>query len=182
MPSPSDAAMPASCAVRRLFPAEAPAYRALLLRAMTEEPDAFTSTAAERAALPLDWWQARTSDSAAADTRTWGAFLANSLIGTVALEFNRREKIRHKASLIAMYVSPEARHRGIGLALVQTVIADARTDARLTNLQLTVTENNLPARRLYERAGFRLWGVEPLAGLWQGRALAKAHYWLPLRE
>jgi hypothetical protein len=45
--------------IRRLEAADAPAYRALMLQAYDQEPDAFTSTARERAALPLDWWVSR---------------------------------------------------------------------------------------------------------------------------
>ena len=45
--------------LRRLGAADAPAWRALMLDALAREPDAFTSDAAESAALPLDWWVLR---------------------------------------------------------------------------------------------------------------------------
>jgi hypothetical protein len=45
--------------IRRLVPDDAQAYRALMLEAYERHPDAFTSTATERAALPLSWWEAR---------------------------------------------------------------------------------------------------------------------------
>ncbi|MBS0426345.1 MAG: GNAT family N-acetyltransferase, partial [Proteobacteria bacterium] len=45
--------------VRRLAPADAPAYRALMLDAYARHPEAFTSTVAEREPLPLAWWEAR---------------------------------------------------------------------------------------------------------------------------
>jgi RimJ/RimL family protein N-acetyltransferase len=180
MPQPPEHAASAP-AIRRLGPADASEYRALLLRGIAEEPDAYTSTAAERAALPLSWWQARTSDAADATTHTWGAFSATKLIGTVALEFNAREKIRHKATLIALYVVPEARGHGAGRALIAALLAHARDLPQLSSIQLTVTADNSSARALYERAGFRHWGVEPDAIRSQNGSLAKAHYWLPLR-
>ena len=45
--------------VRRLVPEQAAEYRALMLEAYEAHADAFTSSVAERAALPLDWWQSR---------------------------------------------------------------------------------------------------------------------------
>ena len=51
-----------------------------------------------------------------------------------------------------------ARGRGIGTALVEQVIADA--EARAVPVRLGVLEHN-PARRLYERLGFRVVHVEP---------------------
>jgi hypothetical protein len=45
--------------VRRLAPPDAAAYRALMLDGYARDPEAFTATVAERAALPLAFWQAR---------------------------------------------------------------------------------------------------------------------------
>jgi GNAT superfamily N-acetyltransferase len=56
-----------------------------------------------------------------------------------------------------MYVRPRARGRGVGEALVASVIewAGARDAA---SVHLWVTEANRPARLLYERCGFTLTG------------------------
>ena len=53
---------------------------------------------------------------------------------------------------------PGARGRGIGTALVEQVIGDAA--ARGVPVRLGVLEQN-PARRLYERLGFRVVHVDP---------------------
>ena len=59
--------------------------------------------------------------------------------------------------LVSMYVRPRARGRGVGEALVATVINWAgNRDA--TSVHLWVTETNAPARALYERCGFTLTG------------------------
>ena len=52
---------------------------------------------------------------------------------------------------------PTAQRRGLGTRLVQKVMADAAVDG--LSVRLSVLENN-PARRLYERLGFRIIGIE----------------------
>ena len=61
------------------------------------------------------------------------------------------------AELVSMYVRPRARGRGVGEALVATVIAWAR-NRNAAEVHLWVTETNAPARALYERCGFTLTG------------------------
>jgi ribosomal protein S18 acetylase RimI-like enzyme len=51
-------------------------------------------------------------------------------------------------------VLPEARGTGVGHALVSQVIASA-AQAGAARLTLLVDQDNLPARRLYDRLGFR---------------------------
>jgi ribosomal protein S18 acetylase RimI-like enzyme len=79
------------------------------------------------------------------------------------LSFERREKVRHKATLFGMYVRPACRGRGLGEQLLQAVLAAARARDDLQVVQLTVTQGNTPAVALYEAAGFVTYGCEPLA-------------------
>ena len=62
-----------------------------------------------------------------------------------------------------MYVAPEHGRRGIGAALLRHAIDDARRQPGLEHLVLTVTETNVAARVLYEKFGFRSFGIEPRA-------------------
>ena len=59
--------------------------------------------------------------------------------------------------LVSMYVRPRARGRGVGEALVATVI-DWASNRNAACVHLWVTETNAPARALYERCGFALTG------------------------
>ncbi len=145
-----------------LQPADAPAYRLLMLQAYTQAADAFTSTAEERAAEPLSYWERRIADPAGLHF-AFGAFIGPRLVGTVALECNVKPKTLHKALMIGMYVEPAARGTGAARQLVDALIAQARRRGGLRLLTLTVTEGNEPAIRLYRRAGFVAFGVEPLA-------------------
>ena len=54
-------------------------------------------------------------------------------------------------------VAAEHRRRGVGRLLVEDMLSDARA-LRLAFLTLEVRESNTPARRLYEKTGFRVAG------------------------
>ena len=60
---------------------------------------------------------------------------------------------RTSVLLVAMYVTPAARGRGIGQRLVNAVVAHARADGA-HRVRLHVVETNTAAERLYARCGF----------------------------
>jgi GNAT superfamily N-acetyltransferase len=163
--------------IERLLPSHAGEYRTLMLEAYAAHPDAFTSSVAERAALPLAWWEARLSAEALAKEVVLGAFQDGELAGVVGLSFESREKVRHKATLFGMYVRPRWRGQGIGRELVQAALKYARDRPAVLVVQLTVTEGNSPAVTLYESCGFVRFGVEPLAVAAGSGYVSKAHMW-----
>lgn len=155
-------------------------YRALMLHGYAHAPDAFTSTPQERAAAPLSWWASRLADPAGLQA-VFGVHDGAELVGSVALEFSSREKTRHKAHLIAMYVLPPYRSHGIGRALLDAAVQHARARGGLRTLTLTVTAGNRAAFALYQAAGFTACGTEPLAVRAPHGYLDKVHMWLDLQ-
>src|SRR5690348_5629840 len=95
---------PSNLALRRLGPKDAAPYRTLMLEAYEHHPDAFTSSVAERASLPLSWWEARVQPDPQALEMVIGAFRGSQLAGVAGLSFESREKARHKAHMFGMYV------------------------------------------------------------------------------
>lgn len=98
----------------------------------------------------------------------------------MALEFESREKTRHKATLIGMYVGEAARGQGAGRRLVEAVLAHARAREGVSVVRLTVTQGNAAAQHLYESCGFVPFGVEPRAVKNEGTFHAKVHLWCDL--
>ena len=165
--------------VAPLAPAHLAAYRALMLHAYEAAADAFTTTAAERAAEPDAWWLRRMADPSGL-SQAFGAFVGDELVGTVAVEYSAKPKTRHSALVIGMYVQPDSRRRGAGVRLMHAAIAAARARPGILTLRLTVTEGNEPALRLYESVGFLAWGVEPMAIHTPSGYRGKVHMALPL--
>jgi GNAT superfamily N-acetyltransferase len=165
--------------ITSLTASDAQPYRELMLEAYVQAADAFTSTAEERANEPLSWWVERIA-SPSGLSQCFGAFQAEQLVGTVALEYSAKPKTRHSALVLGMYVRPVARRLGTGALLMQAVITAARAKPGLRMLRLTVTQGNEAAIRLYESFGFSPWGSEPMAILTPSGYQAKVHMALQL--
>lgn len=68
--------------------------------------------------------------------------------------------VADEAEIITIGVHPDARRGGIASAML--VVAEQDLRARgIKKLFLEVAENNSPARKLYERAGFHQIGIRP---------------------
>ena len=160
--------------IRRLGPADAHLYRALRLRALRENPDAFTSSYEQDSMQPVEAAAARLGAHP-----FWGAYAGSELYGFVGLERETRAKNRHKATVVGMYVATEVAGQGVGRALLEALLAHARGQG-IQSLVLTVTDGNAPALRLYEAAGFRSFGIEPDAIRVDGRSYAKNHMHIAL--
>ena len=79
-----------------------------------------------------------------------------------------------------MYVASEFQRRGVGRALIRHLLAIAHREPGLEQLELTVTQTNDAARGLFEREGFRSFGIEPRAIRVDGRYYDKNHMLLLL--
>ena len=158
--------------IRRLEVSDAPLYRAFRLRGLREHPDAFTSSFEEESRRPLADSEKRLA--AATAEKLWGAFVNGEMAGMVGLSRETRLKNRHKATLVGMYVAPKHTGRGIGRALVDTVVQDARA-CGIELIILTVTDSNRQAVALHESAGFSSFGTEPDALRVNGASFGKTH-------
>jgi len=151
-----------------------------MLDAYDAHPDAFTSSATERAALPLAWWERRLGAESGGNEVVIGAFDGATLTGVAGLSFESREKAKHKATLFGMYVPEAKRQQGIGRNLVLAALAHARARPGMRIVQLTVTQGNTAAEVLYGQCGFVRFGIEPFAIAVAGRFLSKVHMWCDL--
>jgi RimJ/RimL family protein N-acetyltransferase len=164
--------------VRRLTPDDAAALARLRRESLERDPLAFGSSvdadphgseAAFRESL------GRTDEVA-----VFGAFAGTELVGMVGIARSPRGKRRHKAGVWGMYVAKPWRRRGLGRRLMEQAIARACEWPQVEELALSVTTAAPGARRLYESLGFRPWGTEPRAILFEGRYEDEIHLVLTL--
>jgi GNAT superfamily N-acetyltransferase len=136
--------------VRETVIADWRALRDIRLEALRDYPAAFASTYEREAGRDEEQWRGWSSGR--------GMFLAYlPEVSEPAGLAGGYQPDALTVELVSMYVRPRARGRGVGEALVATVIGWAGTrDA--TGVHLWVTETNDHARALYERCGFTLTG------------------------
>lgn len=144
-----------SLSIRRLGPADAAAYREIRLEGLERHPEAFGSTYEDEAKLSLDDFVRRVTE-----VPTFAAERDGRLLGLVGLARESGIKRRHRGTLVRMYVRPEARGSGAADALVEAVLDHARAEGLDAVLLAVITEADA-ARRLYDRHGFTVYGVEP---------------------
>ena len=147
-------------AIELLEPANAKAYRHLMLEAYAQHPEAFVSSITQREKLPLSWWEAKLDDELSA---LFGAFVDSRLVGIVGLAFEPWEDARHKTTLFGLYVSQAFRGQGLGEHLVQAVVSLAEQEPETKVIELTVSANSDAALALYQRCGFAQSGLEDCA-------------------
>lgn len=148
--------------IRQLDEQDATEYRELRLRALREDPVPFGSTYEETVTRPLSLTVERLRPQESGGF-TLGAFADETLVGMATLLVEDSRKERHRAEVVAVYVAPEVRGRGIARRLMAELIARARSVAGVEQLRLSVVTESAAARHLYHSLGFVPYGVEPRA-------------------
>ncbi len=123
------------------------AYRAIRLAMLQESPDAFGSTHDEAASFDQQLWMQRLTDNVVFLARVGG-----TPAGSVTFSVHGVTDAGD-CSLYGMWVDPAFRQTGVGRALVQAVVEEARA-AGTRRVVLHVVGDNTAAMGLYEREGF----------------------------
>ncbi len=165
--------------VRLLTPADLDSLVALRAEALLDSPWAFTGSPDE----PRDAEIVRTSINPPHNAVV-GAFddesgAAGALLASAGIVHDQRAKRAHVALIWGVYVTPRARGRGTGRAVVSRAVEVARAMKGVTTIQLACSENSTAAAALYRSLGFVHWGTEPDAIRVGGKSYNELHMSLP---
>ena len=147
---------------RRLLDEDARAYWELRLEALQNSPEAFGTSYEE--AIQRDNPIERVKNNFKIEGNdTFGAFDQGELVGMVTLLQESGLKMKHRANIFAMYVSPTSRGKGIGKALMEKAIKLAKESKDIEKINLSVVSSNEAAKKLYHQLGFNVFGKEEMA-------------------
>lgn len=152
--------------VRPIRPDEWRAYRALRLEALEDTPKAFGEDHADAKGYPDSSWKERFRTGAV----YFGAFRDGQLLGTACYVRENGGRMRHRAGIYGVYISPVLRGSGASSQLMQAVLDHARAEGCL-QVHLGVGAFNAAARKVYERLGFEPYGTEPRALIVDGEPI-----------
>ncbi|MER2261753.1 MAG: GNAT family N-acetyltransferase [Psychrobacillus sp.] len=148
--------------VRRLTGEDAEAYWELRLEALKNNPEAF-GTSYEEAVQRENPIERVRSNFQVNENYTLGAFEEDKLVGMVTLLQESGSKMKHRANIFAMYVSPHGRRKGVGKALLEQAIRQAKETNEIEKINLSVVSSNESAKNLYQQLGFKVFGIEEMA-------------------
>lgn len=146
--------------IRELGLQDVEAYFQIRLEALSKNPEAFGSSYEEERKETADKYKDRFQST---DSFTYGAFDDTKLVGVITLLTEKRMKLKHRSTIVAMYVTSDMRGKGIAKALMNEAINKARTLDGIEQIHLTVVSSNVAAKKLYTSLGFELYGIEKRA-------------------
>ncbi|WP_163103202.1 GNAT family N-acetyltransferase [Peribacillus alkalitolerans] len=164
--------------IRILTENDAEKYRVIRLQCLKDAPEAFGSSYEEEKDKSLDSFKSRLQSDY---SLTFGAFDGSELVGVVTLVKETRLKLKHRANIYAMYVSPEFRGTGMGKKLISAALNKAKEWTDVEQINLTVVSTNESAKRLYQSFGFEVFGEEKRALKLDDRYLDEQHMVLFLK-
>jgi ribosomal protein S18 acetylase RimI-like enzyme len=145
--------------VLRAGPADWQRLRDVRLRSLAADPSAFASSLEREQGYDEQRWLSWISSSAV--LLAIDPALPDQPIGLATLRALPADE-NAAGELNAMWVEPEQRGTGLGGQLLQAALTSAAAGG-YRSVRLWVTDGNLGASTLYERAGFRRTGqTEPL--------------------
>ena len=149
-----------SIVIRNLQPDESAIYREVRLACLKNAPDFFGSTYEEEILNPQFMFETYIETSSS-DHVMFGAFDGQRLIGITGFNRMARERAMHRGEIVQVYVDPGYRGQNIGEKLLRQALAYAFQLEGVEQVQLSVIANNQRAIALYEKIGFKSFGIQP---------------------
>lgn len=146
--------------IRKLQPHESAIYRAVRLACLKNVPDFFGSTYEEEVLNPKFFFETYI-ETDSPDHVMFGAFDGEQLIGITGFNRMARKRASHRGELVQVYVESTYRGQNIGEKLLRQVLDYAFGLGGIEQVQLSVIASNTTAIHLYEKLGFKTFGIQP---------------------
>lgn len=149
-----------SIIIRKLEPHESAIYRETRLACLKNASDYFGSTYEEESQIFKLKFEVHI-ENGSGDHFMFGAFDNSMLIGITGFERMPRQRAMHRGEVVQVYVDLGYRGRNVGESLVRSVVEHAFALDGIEQIQLSLIAGNKTGERLYEKIGFRTYGIQP---------------------
>jgi ribosomal protein S18 acetylase RimI-like enzyme len=149
-----------SILIRKLQPHESAAYREVRLACLKKVPQYFGSTYEEEVLDPKFMFETFI-ETDLPDHVMFGAFDQERLIGITGFNRMARQRAMQRGEIVQVYVDSNYRGQNIGEKLIRQALDYAFHLGGIEQIQLSVIAGNQTAIRLYEKLGFKTFGVQP---------------------
>jgi ribosomal protein S18 acetylase RimI-like enzyme len=166
--------------IRLLKPADAAEWLRLRVEALEREPEAFSASLEEYQSLSIDEVKRRLWSTA--DAFVVGAFEGGQMQGMAGFFREKGSKSRHKGRVWGVYVTANARGKGLGRKLMQTLLERGSGIEGVEQIVLSVATTQDAAVGLYHSLGFETFGCEPRALQVGGRFIDEEYMVLRVRR
>jgi RimJ/RimL family protein N-acetyltransferase len=146
--------------IRKLQPHESSTYRETRLACLKNVPEYFGSIYEEEILNPKFNFETFI-ENGFPDHVMFGAFDEERLIGIAGFNRMARQRASHRGEVVQVYVDSNYRGQNVGEKLLRGVLEYAFTLDGIEQVQLSVIADNKVAIKLYEKLGFKTFGVQP---------------------
>ncbi len=150
----------AHCVIGELTPSEWPLFKLFRLQAMRTEPVAFKTSYRENKLMSDKAWEQELKLSELGqEVKLLFIRYKKELIGMLGIRYDPTEKRRHVAYIFEVYLKKKYRGQGFGRHLLTFALEHIKRNKRqIKKVQLSVTESQDAALRLYYAVGFNVVG------------------------
>ncbi len=149
-------------------------------KAVTSESDNLASNIAEVEKLSVDDERSFIKGMNESASFSIAAFDGDRIIGSCDIRIAVRERLKHRAEM-GIAVRKEYWGKGVAQSLLEKAIVEAAKRGVL-KIQLTVREDNIRAKRLYIKNGFKLVGSDRMLFLIDGKYIDGEIYDLIIKQ
>lgn len=89
-----------------------------------------------------------------------GAFQGKELVGITAFSANEKEKTKHIATILQVFVEPKMQGKGIGKNLMIETVSEGFKNPEIEQILLGVICGNQNAEKIYRDLGFQEYGLQ----------------------
>ena len=139
--------------IGKLPPEKWQEYKALRLRALHDDPQAFSEPLEQALTYPDERWQQRSAEAyEGKESLIVFARSGGQLVGMIGAFFPPKEK--GVGIIFGVYVAPEVRDKGVSKLLLEALLHELKTNPTIATVKLEVNKAQLAAVKLYKPFGF----------------------------